>query len=110
MGEIENNETDNGVVNTGSGSKGYNKPTGLVASEIGSTSFRVTWNQNSNVVDWWITYRRLGGLYSSATANTNTYWFSGLEPNTVYEVTINANYGNSNVVRSEILVVKTTQA
>ncbi len=83
-------------------------PTNVVASNIGSNSITVTWDGNSDVTSWNIQYRPQGGQLSSATSNTNSYLITDLQPETTYEIQVQANCGDGNLSEWSSLVTATT--
>jgi hypothetical protein len=72
-------------------------PTGVTTSGVTHESITVSWNAASGVSSWNIQYRPVGGQLSSATTNTNSYTITGLQPETTYEIQVQANCGNGNV-------------
>jgi hypothetical protein len=72
-------------------------PTGLDTTTVANESITITWNANANVNSWNIQYRPVGGQWSNATANTNSYTITGLTGNTDYEIQVQANCGGGNL-------------
>ena len=72
-------------------------PTNLAASNIGGDNVTVTWDADNDVTSWNIQYRPLGGQLSSATSTTNSYLITGLQPETSYEVQVQADCGDGNL-------------
>jgi hypothetical protein len=72
-------------------------PTGVTTSGVTHESITVSWNAASGVNSWNIQYRPVGGTLSSATSNTNSYTITGLQPETTYEIQVQANCGDGNL-------------
>ena len=74
-----------------------NVPTGLHTTDIQNESIAIAWDANPNANSWNIQYRQVGGSWSSATSNTNSYVITGLTGLTNYEIQVQANCGGGNV-------------
>ena len=83
-------------------------PTGLTATEIGSDHITITWDNNTNVTNWNVQYRPIGGAWASVTAPTNTYDITGLTPETQYEIQVQANCGDGNLSDWSASITATT--
>ena len=57
---------------------------------------------------WNIQYRPVGGTLSSATSNTNSYTINGLQPETSYQIQVQANCGDGNLSEWSSAVTGTT--
>ena len=71
-------------------------PTGLNTTDITKESIKVIWD-NVDGVTWHIQYRQGDGAFSSADANTNSYVITDLNPETLYEIQVQADCGDGNV-------------
>jgi len=85
-----------------------NTPTGLTVSAVTDESITVSWDADANVSSWNIQYRPVGGTLSSATSNTNSYTINGLQPETSYQIQVQANCGGGNVSEWSSAVTGTT--
>jgi hypothetical protein len=85
-----------------------NTPTGLTVSAATDESITVSWDADANVSSWNIQYRPVGGTLSSATSNTNSYTINGLQPETSYQIQVQANCGGGNVSEWSSAVTGTT--
>jgi hypothetical protein len=85
-----------------------NTPTGLTVSAVTDESITVTWDADANVSSWNIQYRPVGGTLSSATSNTNSYTINGLQPETSYQIQVQANCGDGNLSEWSSAVTGTT--
>ena len=85
-----------------------NTPTGLTVSAVTDESITVTWDADANVSSWNIQYRPVGGQLSSATSNTNSYTINGLQPETSYQIQVQANCGDGNMSEWSSAVTGTT--
>jgi len=83
-------------------------PTGLTVSATTDESITITWDANANVSGWNIQYRPAGGTLSSATSSTNSYTINGLQPETSYEIQVQANCGDGNLSEWSSAVTGTT--
>ena len=72
-------------------------PTNVTTSGVTHESITVSWDANPDVNSWNIQYRPVGGQLSSATTNTNSYTITGLQPETTYEIQVQANCGDGNL-------------
>ena len=71
-------------------------PTGLNTTDITKESVKVIWDYVEGVT-WHIQYRQGDGAFSTADANTNSYVITDLNPETTYEIQVQADCGNGNV-------------
>jgi hypothetical protein len=85
-----------------------NTPTGLTVSAVTDESITVSWDADANVSSWNIQYRPVGGTLSSATSNTNSYTINGLQPETSYQIQVQANCGGGNLSEWSAAVTGTT--
>ena len=85
-----------------------NVPTGLTAGEVTKESIAISWDNDANVNSWNIQYRPVGGTLSSATSNTNSYTINGLQPETSYQIQVQANCGDGNLSEWSSAVTGTT--
>ena len=85
-----------------------NTPTGLTVGEVTHESIAISWDADANVNSWNIQYRPVGGTLSSATANTNSYVITGLNPETTYQIQVQADCGDGNVSDWTTAVTATT--
>jgi len=83
-------------------------PTGVTVSAVTDESITITWNNAAGVNSWNIQYRPVGGTLSSATSNTNSYTINGLQPETTYEIQVQANCGGGNLSEWSSAVTGTT--
>ena len=83
-------------------------PTGLAVSAETDESISITWDADTNVSSWNIQYNAAGGTLSSATSNTNSYTINGLQPETSYEIQVQANCGDGNISEWSSAVTGTT--
>lgn len=68
-----------------------NAPTNLQASEIKETSFVLSWTANNEETKWNLIFRKKGASnYVNWTIYQNPYELKDLEPNTIYEINIQA--------------------
>ena len=72
-------------------------PANVTTSGVTHESITVSWDANPDVSSWNIQYRPVGGQLSSATTNTNSYTITGLQPETTYEIQVQANCGDGNL-------------
>jgi hypothetical protein len=72
-------------------------PTGLTATAVTAQTITVSWDYEENVDLWNIQYRPDDGAVSSATSTTNTFTLSGLEPETTYEIQVQADCGEGEI-------------
>ena len=64
-------------------------PTGLTVTDVQSESISVTWD-NAPALRWNLQYGPVGGTLASATAYTNSYTFTNLNPLTTYQIRVQA--------------------
>ena len=83
-------------------------PTNVTTSNITHESITVSWDADDNVSSWNLQYRPENGTLSSATSTTNSYTISGLNPQTTYEIQVQADCGNGNLSEWSALVSATT--
>ena len=72
-------------------------PTNLHTTDIQNEAIAIAWDANANVSSWNIRYSTVGGSWSTATSNTNSYTITGLTGLTDYEIQVQANCGNGNL-------------
>ena len=71
-------------------------PTGLNTTDITKESVKVIWDNVDGVI-WHIQYRQGDGAFSTADASTNSYVITDLNPETTYEIQVQADCGDGNV-------------
>ena len=71
-------------------------PTGVTPSNITKESITVSWD-NADVESWFVQYRPLDGVFTSANTESRSYVITGLTPQTTYEIQVQADCGNGNV-------------
>lgn len=74
-------------------------PSNISITNVAETSFTATWDAG-NASSWNIEYGPAGfthGNGTTVTANNNTYTFTGLTPNTSYDIYVQANCGGENI-------------
>ena len=74
-------------------------PENIITSNLTSTSVDISWDDNTNVQEWYIVVQDQGiGNPSNPTAivTTNNYSLNNLTPNTNYEIYLQADCGGSN--------------
>ena len=82
-------------------------PTGLTVTDVQSESISVTWD-NAAVLRWNVQYGPVGGTLASATAYTNSYTFTNLNPLTTYQIQVQAVCEEGNVSEWSPAVEATT--
>ena len=82
-------------------------PTGLTVTDVQSESISVTWD-NAAVLRWNVQYGPVGGTLASATASTNSYTFTNLNPLTTYQIQVQAVCEEGNVSEWSPAVEATT--
>ena len=83
-------------------------PTNVTTGNVTHESITVSWDADDNVSSWNLQYRPENGTLSSATSTTNSYTISGLNPQTTYEIQVQADCGNGNLSEWSALVSATT--
>ena len=83
-------------------------PTGVTVSAVTDESITITWNNAAGVSSWNIQYSTTGGTLNSASSNTNSYTINGLQPETTYEIQVQANCGGGNLSEWSSAVTGTT--
>ena len=84
-------------------------PSGLAISGVTNSGFSATWSASSNAVSYSLEIRENGGSWSAVSTTSTSYNFSGLSPETAYDVRVSAlcSFGNSS---ASALVSTTTLA
>jgi chitodextrinase len=85
-----------------------NVPTNVTPSAITHESITLNWDADANVNSWNIQYRPQGGQLSNTTTNTNSYTITGLQPETTYEIQVQANCGDGNFSEWTSAITATT--
>ena len=84
-------------------------PTGLSATDAGADFIALAWDADPNVSSWNIQYRPQGGQLTSTASGSNSYTITGLEPETAYDIQVQADCGDGNTSEwSPAITVMTT--
>ena len=84
-------------------------PTDLHVTDSSSQTISIAWTENGDAEQWNIQYRSTAtGAMSSGISNTTAYLITDLEPNTEYQIQVQAICGTQNSDWSSVVTAQTT--
>jgi hypothetical protein len=84
-------------------------PTDLHVTDSSDNTLAIAWTENGDAEEWNIQYRSTAtGAMSSGISNTTSYLITDLEPNTEYQIQVQAICGTQNSDWSSVVTAQTT--